>query len=151
MEMLLTRTQLGFVPANDGEAEKCRRVKLGATIRAEVAQMRNAAFHRKFFAMLGVGFDAWEPPELEHKGLPVTKNFERFRKDCMIAAGFYDPVANLKGEVRAEAHSIAFGKMSEDEFQTVYSAVSQVLLERVLKHYTRADLDDVVERMVGFL
>lgn len=151
MEMLLLRTPIGFIPASEGEADKCKRVKMGATIRADVVQPRNAKFHRKFFAMLDVGFDAWEPPEAEFRGLPVQKNRDRFRKDCIVAAGFFEPVANLQGEVRAQAHSISFANMDDDEFEKVYSAVADVLLQRVLKNYTRADLDEVVERMLGFM
>ena len=101
--------------------------------------------------MLNIGFDAWEPPEQEFRGLPVGKNFERFRKDCLIAGGFYEPVANLKGEVRAEAKSISFANMDEDQFNQVYNAVATVLLERVLRHYSRSDLDRVVQQMLGFL
>lgn len=139
-----------LAPADEQSREVVERWKLGQGVHADVRRMRNYLFHKKFFAMINLGFDAWEPPELEHRGLPVGKNFERFRKDCMIAAGFYEPVANLKGEVRAEAKSISFANMEEDEFEKVYSSVVDVLLERVLTKYTRADLDEVVERLISF-
>lgn len=150
MDVHLVRTQVGFVPATPHDHETLTRVRLGATVRADIVQPRNVQFHRKFFAMLKVGFDAWEPPEQEHKGLPVQKNFERFRKDCIIAAGYYEPVANLRGEVRAEPKSIAFAKMDETEFEQLYSAVADVLLQRVLRNYTREDLDRVVEEILRF-
>ena len=151
-EVLLRKVaNVGFVPADADEAEKVVRFKSGGVVRAKFTQFRNYDFHKKFFAMLKVGFDAWEPPELEHNGLPVQKNFERFRKDCTIAAGFYDPVANLRGEVRAEAQSISFGSMTQEDFEKVYSAVVDVLLSRVLKNYTRADLDRVVNELMGFM
>nr|WP_318382718.1 DUF1367 family protein [uncultured Enterobacter sp.] len=35
--------------------------KLGAVLVAEFRQLRNAAFHRKFFALLNLGFEYWEP------------------------------------------------------------------------------------------
>jgi len=35
--------------------------KLGAVLEAEFRQLRNPAFHRKFFALLNLGFDYWEP------------------------------------------------------------------------------------------
>lgn len=152
MEVLLTKTPQGYmIPLSEIEADKCKRFKVGATVRAEVSAMRNHKFHRKFFAMLDVGFDAFDPPESEHRGLPVQKNRERFRKDCIIAAGFYDAVANLNGEVRAEAHSISFASMDDAEFERVYSAVADVLLQKVLRNYTRVDLDEIVERVMGFV
>lgn len=152
MELLLIKTPQGsFVPFDDDHAEACKRFKVGSTVRASVSAMRNYRFHKKFFAMLDVGFDAWEPPEAEHRGLPVQKNKERFRKDCIIAAGFYEPVANINGDVRAEAKSISFASMDDAEFERVYSAVADVILQRVLRNYTRADLDAVVDRMMGFV
>lgn len=150
MEVHLLRTQVGFIPATVHDSDALARVKLGATVRAEVVQPRNIHFHRKFFAMLNVGFDAFEPPEQEYNGLPVQKSFERFRKDCIIAAGYFEPVANLKGDVRAEAKSISFAKMDELEFERLYSGVANVLLQRVLRNYTREDLDRVVEEILRF-
>lgn len=150
-EALLRKIQGGaLIPADDESAAALTRVKAGDLVRVKWARPRNAKFMRKFFAMLNLGFDAWEPPAQEYRGLPVQKNFERFRKDVVIAAGFYDAVANLKGEVRAEAKSISFANMEEDEFEKVYSAVANVLLQKVLRNYTRSDLDRVVEELMRF-
>ncbi len=35
--------------------------KLGAVLEADFRQLRNPAFHRKFFALLNLGFEYWEP------------------------------------------------------------------------------------------
>lgn len=35
--------------------------KPGAVLEAEFRQLRNPAFHRKFFALLNLGFEYWEP------------------------------------------------------------------------------------------
>jgi len=115
---------------------------------------RNSRFHRKFFAMLDVGFEAWEPDRKHktYKGQPMAKNREQFRSDVLILAGFYEQTFNLKGEMAIRAKSISFAKMDDADFEQVYSAVADVLLEKVLVTYKgRAELDSVVERMVGFL
>lgn len=152
MEALLIKTpQGGFVPADESSMQALSRFKVGSVTRGKFSAMRNPGFHRKFFSMLDVGFDAWEPPETEYRGLPVQKNKERFRKDCIVAAGFYEPVANINGDVRAEAKSISFANMDDAEFERVYSAVADVILQRVLRNYSRADLDAVVDRMMGFV
>lgn len=135
-------------PANEEAMEFIKKVSAHDTLSADVVRPRNYLYHKKFFAMIQVGFDAWEPADLEHKGLPVQKNFERFRKDCIIAAGFYEAVVNLKGEVRAEAKSISFANMEETEFNKVYIAVVDVLLQKVLRNYTRADIDMVVDQIL---
>ena len=138
-------------PDTDESAQLLSKIKTGSVVFADVKRPRNYLFHKKFFALLQVGFDAWEPDAVEFNGLPAQKNFDRFRKDCVISAGYYDTVVNLKGDVRAEAKSISFGAMDESEFAELYSSVANVLLQRVLRNYTREDLDETVERILGFV
>lgn len=122
-------------------------------LRIEMVIPRNAKFHRKYFALLNVGFDAWEPPRQRktYKGIPVQKNFEQFREDITIAAGFYERTFDLKGRMKLKAKSIAFAKMDDAEFEKVYSAVADVLLEQVLTTYAgRDELDEIVEKVMRF-
>lgn len=150
MKIWLTKINGGLYPANE-EAEDClKKIPLHEWIQAEVVRPRNLQFHKKYYALLHVGFEAWEPAEKEFRGLPAQKQFERFRKDVIIAAGYYDVVVNLKGEVRAEARSISFAKMTEDEFEKLYSNTINVLLEYVLKGYHRADVDELVQHILDF-
>lgn len=123
----------------------------GWEVLIERHKKRNYKFHKKLFALLDIGFDAFEPPTQEYKGLPVQKNFKRFRKDVTIAAGFYEAVADINGNVRLEAKSISFAKMEENEFEQLYSKVADVLLQKVLKNYTRPDLDRVVNNILGMV
>lgn len=150
-EVMMLKIQQGFVPHDDESRDLISKVKLGNVVRVKFSQPRNVKFHKKFFALLDVGYEAFEPEEQEFRGLPVQKNREQFRKDCIIAAGYYDRVFNLKGEVRAKAKSISFGNMNEEEFGKLYSAIVDVLLQRVLRNYTREDVDRVVEEIMGFV
>jgi len=151
-EIVLTKAQGGYlIPADDASREVVAKWKLGQGVRVEAKKIRNYEFHKKFFALLDIGFDAFEPPEQEYKGLPVVKNRKRFRKDCIIAAGFYDLVVDLNGNAHAEAKSISFANMDDNEFELVYSAVADVLLQKVLRNYSRDDLDRVVDEIMGFV
>jgi hypothetical protein len=152
-EIMVMKAPGGYlVPADEQSRETVGRWKLGQGVRVKAAKARDLVKHRKFFAMLNLGFDSWEPSGAQtYKGERVAKNFDRFRKDVLILAGHYEAVHNMKGEVRLEAKSIAFDKMEEDEFLQVYSDVADVLLTRVLKTYTREDLDAVVEQLLGFV
>lgn len=138
------KAQLGVEQIGPGELEPGEVVRVGLVI------PRNPKFHRKFFAMVKVGFDAWEPRRKTWHGLPVQKNFERFRKDALIAAGYYELAATQAGGVRHEAKSIAFASMEEPEFEEVYKAVADVLLHDVLRRYTREDLERVVKELMTF-
>ena len=149
--------------ALDGQSEEDRKgwrkfwkrmtaMQPGDLIAVDMTFPRNVRFHRKFFALLQVGFDAWEPGfQATHKGEPIGKNFEHFRKDVTILAGFYEPAFALDGSLQLEAKSIAFANMDDVEFERVYSAVADVLLAKVLRTYSRDDLDQAVERILGFL
>lgn len=110
---------------------------------------RNSRFHRKFFALLRLGFDAWTPEEVPHAGAPAEKQFDRFRRDVTILAGYFDRVFGVDGSMRLEARSISFASMDDAEFEQLYSAVADVLLQRVLVNYQgRAEVDRVVDEIV---
>jgi hypothetical protein len=117
-------------------------------------KIRNWKYHKKFFALLNFAYETWDP-ERQHKtykGRPVSKNFERFRKDVTIQAGFYEQTFDLDGNMQLEALSISFAKMDDMKFEQVYSAVATVILEKVLLNYKdRAELDGVMDEMAGFL
>lgn len=126
----------------------------GEMMRVEAVIHRNGKFHRKFFALLTLGFDAWEPPRKRrnYKGHPVQKNFEQFREDVIIAAGFYEQTFDLQGRMRLKAKSISFASMDDAEFEKVYSSVANVLLGGVLVRYAgRDELDRVVNQILGFV
>jgi hypothetical protein len=125
----------------------------GELVRVSFKIERNGPFHRKFFAMLNVGYEAWDPgrKHKQHKGMEVAKNFEQFREDVTILAGFYEQTFDLQGRMVLKAKSIKFASMDQAEFERVYSAVADVLLTHVLTKYSRADLDEVVEKMMRFL
>lgn len=149
--LILRKLYNSFAPDDLETAEAMEKIKPNAVVKAEVTQPRNLGFHRKFFALLDVAFEAWECPVTEYKGQLITKNRDSFRKDLIILAGFGYPVVNLKGEVRYEAQSMSFSKMDNGAFETLYSRVVDVILTRVLTHYTRADLDNVVNQILGFV
>lgn len=126
----------------------------GELANIEIIFPRNSRLHRKFFAMLNVGFEAWEPGRKHktHKGIPVVKSFENFREDVLIIAGFYDQSFDLDGRMKLVAKSISFAKMDDAQFEAVYSAVADVLLDRVLTAYRgRDELDEVVDKILGFV
>jgi hypothetical protein len=151
MEILLTKAVDGTLrPLDEAQADLLKRYATDSLLRCEVKQVRNPRFHRKFFALLTLGFEAWEPAVQEYKGFEVQKDFEHFREDVTIAAGHYVVTTNLHGTVRLRAKSISFSSMKQDEFERLYSSVANVLLQNVLTRYTRADLDQVINRVLGF-
>ena len=51
-----------LIPATPETSEFLQsKIKLGAVLVADFKQVRNPAFHRRFFALLNLGFEYWEP------------------------------------------------------------------------------------------
>ena len=130
----MTRTLNGLIPA-DGESEEAlRAIKVGTFVRVDVHRMRNAAFFRKWWALVRTGFGLWSEFAAmpTYQGEPVTPDFDRLRRDLVIPCGRYRAVANVRGEVRLEADSLKWGSMSEAEFEELYDRTLNVLLAKVL-------------------
>ncbi|MCG9105271.1 DUF1367 family protein [Laribacter hongkongensis] len=153
-ELVLMKTPAGsLVPCDPVTAEYIARLKTGHGIKATCKKARNPKFHRKVFSLFNLAFDAWEAPELEYRGKPVAKSFNRFRKDLTILAGHYEAVTNIRGETRLEAKSLSFSSMEEDEFQSVYRDILNAVWQRVLKsvgYETPEQVDRIVEELLRY-
>jgi hypothetical protein len=152
MHIALLKTMAGFIPADPKTDEFYRKLKLGTTIHSDFKQMRNAAFHRKAFALFNLAFEYWEPGEVSSKYGTPEKNFDRFRKDLTILAGHYHNVIRLDGTVRVEADSLSFGSMSQETFEELYNNVLDVILKRipVLSDMTKEEIDELVNKVLAF-
>lgn len=140
-------------PCDEDAQESLKRIPENAGVEVEFRRVRNLRFHRKFFALLRLAFDLWEPPEgLTYRGEAAVKNFERFRKDVLILSGHYTTTVNLKGEIRLEASSISFANIDEDVFTQVYEKVLDTVWNKILKssYKTKEEVDEAVEKLLTF-
>lgn len=151
MEIVLAKAANGcLVPVDQQGIEAIAKMKLGQGVKVVMTRHNNVAFHRKLFALANLAYEAWEPDGIEHKGVPITKNFSQFREDITILAGFYETRVRLNGELRFIAKSWSFASMPDEEKDRLYSAIIDVVLTRILTNYTRDDLDNVVEQVLRF-
>lgn len=152
MTLMLRRTIYGFEPADTWGAEDLQRVKIGSTCECSIKELRNPQFHAKFMALMRIGFRQFSDniPYQEHNGEPVKPSFDRFRKDVTIAAGYYSHTFDLDGKLKLEAQSISFDRMSQGDFEKLYSAAMDVLLSR-LSGYTKSDIEAETENIVRLL
>lgn len=103
-------------------------------------EIHNTAFHRKLFALFNVGFEYWEPGEISCKyGVP-EKNFNQYRGDVTILAGYYEVYTRLDGSTRVVPKSLKYEKMSDDEKEKLYSSVINVLLKHIFNGYTEEEV-----------
>ena len=152
MQVILTKTRAGLIPADPPSQEWFDKLWLGEDIHGEFRRYRNLAFHRKYFALLNLAFDHWQPGEVTSRHGTPEKNFDRFRADLAIMCGFYDVVIRLDGSTRIEAKSISFAKMDQEQFQELYDKTITVLIKRVYgKDWTPEQIDQLVEKYLMFV
>ena len=155
MELSLIKLANGtLAPADEASNEELAKVKTGVQMHGTFTRQRNAAFHRKFFALIGIGFDMWceFTPSREYKGETIAPSKDEFRSNVTILAGYYTTTFDINGGLHLRAKSIRFAAMDQDEFQTLYSKVIDVLLTKVLtnRNITERALRDHVERVLAF-
>lgn len=156
-ELLFQKGATGLIPACEEASEWLRKKKLGATILVEPREMRNGPFFKKWWALVSLAYDYWSEnvQTVEYKGARVLPNKQRFRKDVTIMAGFYEAVVNIKGEVRLEAESLKWAKMSEERFTELYDATINALLQNVFNGkvcptWSEEELRSVAEQVLQF-
>lgn len=139
--------------AGDIETEQwLQSIKTFDKFSVELKKEQNYKFLQKLIALFQVGYDIWEPtmPIIKSKyGIP-EKTFDQFRKDITILAGYYTLKTRFNGDVIVEAKSISYKNMSQEEREKLFNNVINALLKHVLKNYTKDDLENQVNIILGF-
>jgi len=120
MELYLRNTLAGLIPLFPSDFDEKRKLKLGQDYKADITYPRNIGFHRKFFALLNIGFE----------NTKLNMSQKAYRHYIIIKAGFFTAYQTPKG-VFYEPDSISFANMEEDEFQEVYSRVLDKIIEDI--------------------
>jgi hypothetical protein len=150
-ELYLAKTRDNLLYALDQQTfDYIGRFGIDAGFTASVKELNNPAFHRKLMALFNHAFENWDAPDLYYQGTQVRKQFDQFRKDITIQAGYYDAYVDFHNRVSLAAKSLKFGKMNQDERERLFSAVIDVILQKVLTNYTRSDLDNVLAQTLAF-
>ena len=151
MRVSLSKTFNGFIPADPNTQEWANKIKIGQVVHSDFKKVRNYKFHKKYFALLAVAYDNWEPGEINSKYGTPEKNFDRFRADLTILAGFYENHVRLDGTVRIEPKSISFANMDNQEFEDLYNRTIDVLIKYVYKSALgKEDIENLVEQYLSF-
>ena len=152
MKVYLSKSAVGLIPSDPASSEWFSKLKPGQVVGGEFKKVRNYAFLKKYFALLNVAYEQWEPGDVSSKYGIVEKNFDRFRADLIILAGFYDVTVRLDGSTRIEPKSISFAKMNDETFADLYSKTIDVLLKHVYdKEMDAEKLNSIVEQYLQFV
>jgi len=133
-----------LVAFDDYDVEKLNKFKTGDVYEVEIKLKRNQKFHKKVFSFLNFCFAHWKG---DNEFQDEAKQFDVFRANLTVLAGFYDSFYNIKGEVRVEAKSLSYGSMSQEEFEKFYTAA----INAAMKHIFNNSNDEVLySRLLSF-
>lgn len=143
MKGLFIKHAGAFRPFDDETYEKFKRIKEGKAVELQFTQKRSIQFHRRYFALLNT---AWA--YLTEDQEKLFGSIDGFRKTLSLNAGFYEPILDMKEQrfIRAPK-SIAFDKMSEDEFEELYERTKDLLFQYILTNITE---DEFMANLVDF-
>lgn len=123
MQILLARTQHGFVPADEQAQDETAKVRVGSTVMAELKRARNPRQHALYWATINSMFE-----NQNHPARYVT--VEQFHVAVKMALGWYDE-QEVKGRTVTIPRSTSFANMAPDEFEPMLEKVLD-LAARVL-------------------
>jgi hypothetical protein len=135
MDIFLTRTLNGLLPADEEAKQACKRWKLGETLKCSVRKPRDYTNHKRYFALLNLTFENQDK----------YTSFEHFRKAVQIAAGHVDELITLEGELVFIPKSIAYDALDEMEFSKVMGETMTVCA-RILGDLELHELEREVAR-----
>lgn len=154
-DVLLIKDPSGVLrPATDEARQQLEKFKDGEMYMAKVTFKRKGKFHQKWIVLLEYAFGLFceTHPEVVINGIKIKPDFDRFRHDVTIMAGFCRGVINARGEARLIPESISFDSMTEERFDKLYSVSLDVIIEKVLhdKKMTAAQVDEAVKHILKF-
>lgn len=142
-ELFAVKTATGFVPYDDEDHEKYRKIrgKHPVKIVVKTVNPRNFEFHKKFFALINT---AWEYQN--EVNTEFFKDVEGFRKTLQVLAGWSERYYNCtRGEWIEMPKSIAFDKMDELEFEELYNRVHGIICTNFLCGATKEEFDEILK------
>lgn len=149
-EVSLTKHSNFLSPADPAAEEYIGKMKQGQYLIAEIKRPRNPQFHKKFMSLLRLGFEYWEPGEVGNRWGKPEKNFDQFREDVTIMAGFFTVSIRTDGSTRLRPKSISFASMDDEEFERVYQSVLTVLMERVLTGLSEDEVESITNQLMSY-
>lgn len=144
---MIKMADCSLLPLDEREKEALKSLKTGEQYEIEIIRTRNPAFHRKVFAFFNFCFEHWAADKTEWAFFDERKQFDTFRKNLTVLAGYKEVSYTIDGRVRVEAQSLSYGNMDQAEFELCYSA----LINAALKHIFGNTRDEqIINRLYSF-
>jgi hypothetical protein len=141
MKGLFVKQQGGKLsPMDEPTQERMQKIRFGEVIEVEFKKKRNPLFHRKFFALMQLVFENQEK----------YQTMEALLTEMKLQVGHYDEHVTMGGKLIYQPKSIAFDAMDDIEFSEFYDKVVDATLKFFLRDMDRAELETMVDQIIGF-
>ena len=138
---LAARTSHGLQPVDETGEAVLRKIGRTEIVRVEIRRPRNVAFHRKYWALVTI---VWS--NVDQTNYPTPDDLHAALK---IAAGIRARISLPDGTVGFIPGSIAFHRMSEDDFSAFFDGVCNLVAAYFLPGVDCEALRAEVEEMIG--
>jgi len=130
-----------LVPASDIEADRMKRFKNFEHYEINIKLSRTPGFLRKMFVFFNFCFAHWCADRTHWQFMDEKAQFETFRKDLTIQAGFYVQTWDIGGNLKIEAESLAFENMEPERFSQCYNALINCAMAKIFRGTDREIYD----------
>jgi len=139
MKINLIKVNNVLTPSLPEDEEKLLSWKRGTIVQVEIKRPRNAAFNRKWRALIHYVFTNQSRYQVEEDMLIEIK----------LKCGHYVEHVTTKGKTVYIPDSLSFESVDEDEFSLFYNKAIDVILAHFIDT-TRDDVDEIVENILRF-
>lgn len=139
MKINLIKQNNVLVPSLEEDEEKLLTWKRGDILQVEIKRPRNAAFNRKWRALVRYVFQNQE----------IYNTEEDLLFELKLKCGHYREHITTKGEIIYDPQSLSFASMDEMEFSMFYNKAIDVILKYFIDT-TKEDVDEIVDGVLRF-
>lgn len=152
--MKLTAVKRGgsFHPTDQSGIESIKSISDGCVVMLDIRASRNIRFHRKFFAMLNLGFEYWEPESLiTDAEISAANRMIRIMRDCGLSSDACENItAIFMDDINSKRSSMVIEKSFEAyrEWVTIEAGFSDTIAtpsgpRKRAKSISFSSMDDV--------
>lgn len=131
----ISKPDLRLKAINSSDLDEIVRLRQNTDYKFELTHPRNYNFHKKFFALINLGFANQDK----------VKDFTEYRTIKIMQAGFFRMIITEKGKVFIP-ESISFASMDELEFEKVYKTVLDIICSE-----TKLTSDEIQNELISFM
>lgn len=135
--LLMRKTLRGLEPANDIARDLLGKVKLGSVVRVDVKRPRSLPWHARYWALVSLISDnSSRTPDEVHALLKLK-------------AGLVKRMEERNGTVWAIPDSVAFDRMTAEEWAVYWDKVVQIVCADLLPGVTAEQLRQELANLAG--